>query len=253
MQSATAHTPTSVWNLTVLGYWRLRLNGEPVEVGARQQRVLSALALLGVRPRHFIATLLWPDGSEKQAAGNLRASIFRISHELPGILAGKDPLQFDQHVDVDVHRLRRLIGDITDSREGAGSAATIELLRTADLLPGWYDDWVVREQELLQHERVDALEILARKFIARGDIGPALVAARSAAAIEPLRESVQVLLVQAHLASDDQASAVRVYRDFSARIRSELGVTPSPRLTALLRQELAGISRSNARGGRRSR
>jgi len=231
------------WNLTLLGYWQLELEGEPVDVGARQQRVITSLALLGVRPRHFIATLLWPDGSEMQAAGSLRASIFRITHELPALMCTTEPLRLDDDVAVDVHRLRRLVGTIMDSRDAVVPTTTLEQLRTADLLPGWYEDWVVCEQELLQHERVDALEILAKRYLARGETGHALIAARSAAAIEPLRESVQLVLVRAHLAADNHASAVRAYQDFSANLRRELGVSPSARFAALLTPDLATGSR----------
>jgi len=237
MRSAALQTSPPRWDLTLLGYWQLTMNGEPVDVGARQQRVLTALALLGVRPRHFIANLLWPDGSELQAAGNLRASIFRICHELPGLIRIRDPLTLDETTTIDVQNLRRLIGDITDLQHTAQKSRTIELLRTADLLPGWYEDWVVSEQELLQHERVDALEVLAREFIATGDTGHALIAARSAAAIEPLRESVQMVLVKAHLATDDRASALRVYQHFRAGLHRELGVSPSPRFAELIRAE----------------
>ncbi|TDW28666.1 AfsR/SARP family transcriptional regulator [Cryobacterium psychrophilum] len=232
------------WELTLLGCWQLKQNDQPVDVGARQKRVITAIALLGIRPRHFIATLLWPDGSEAQAAGNLRASIFRISHELPFLMRTTEPLQLGNQVAVDVHQLRRMIGAVIDSGEPGVPSATIELLRTTELLPGWYEDWVVCEQELLQHERVDALEILARRYLARGDPSHAIVAARSAASIEPLRESLQLLLVRGHLAADNRPSALSAYRDFCVRLRRELGVAPSPRFAALLKSELAGTVRA---------
>ncbi|MDH6236833.1 BTAD domain-containing putative transcriptional regulator [Cryobacterium sp. CG_9.6] len=228
------------YDLTLLDYWQLKRDGEPVDVGARQQRVITVLALLGVRPRHFIATLLWPDGSEERAAGNLRASIFRISHQLPLLICGSEPLKLHDHVRVDVRQLREKIGIVIDSRDSGVPVATIEHLRTSDLLctsellPGWYEDWVVAEQELLQHERVDALEILARRYLAQGNTERALVAARAASTIEPLRESVQLLLVRGHLASDNRATAIATYRNFCVTLRRELGVPPSPRFAELL-------------------
>lgn len=234
------------WNLNLLGYWQLKREGQAVEVGARQQRVITSLALLGVRPRHFIAALLWPDGSEMQAAGNLRASIFRISHELPSLLCTTEPLRLGENVTVDVHRLRHLIAGIMDSRDAVVPTSTMEHLRTAELLPGWYEDWAVCEQELLQHERVDALEALAKRYLAHGDTGHALIAGRAAAAIEPLRESLQLVLVRAYLADENLASAVRVYQDFCANLRRELGLSPSARFAALLRQDDSAAARTDA-------
>ncbi|TFD84935.1 hypothetical protein [Cryobacterium serini] len=46
------------WDPRVLGYWQLCFNGAPVEVGARQQRLLAALAVLHTQPRPVLAARL---------------------------------------------------------------------------------------------------------------------------------------------------------------------------------------------------
>jgi hypothetical protein len=50
-----------------------------------------------------------------QAAGNLRASLFRITHDLPALVRAADPLQLEPSVIVDPHDVRHLIDDITTS------------------------------------------------------------------------------------------------------------------------------------------
>ncbi|MFC5930011.1 transcriptional regulator [Cryobacterium melibiosiphilum] len=231
------------WNLTVLGCWQLRRNGQTVDVGARQKRLISVLALLGARSRHVVAGLLWPDSTELQAAGNLRASLFRITHDLPALVRPIDPLQLESAVCVDLHGVRRLIDDITDAAarpdlQLAVAADAAEVLRSADLLPGWYEDWVLREQDRLQQQRVEALEALARHHLDHSDVGPAIGAARAATAIDPLRESAQLILVRGHLAEDNHASALRAYREFRRSLGTELGVEPSPRFAELLGRDL---------------
>ncbi|WP_166791671.1 AfsR/SARP family transcriptional regulator [Cryobacterium frigoriphilum] len=233
----------------MLGCWQLRRNEQAVEVGARQKRLISALALLGARSRHVVAGLLWPDSSEVQAAGNLRASLFRIAHDLPALVRPCDPLQLEPTVIVDLHAVRHLIDEITDAaaRPAAhlavpGDAA--EVLRAADLLPGWYEDWVLREQDRLQQQRIEALEALARHHLRHSDLGPAIGAARAATAIDPLRESAQLILVRGHLAEDNHASALRAYREFRRSLGSELGVEPSPRFAELLGNDLHASDRS---------
>jgi SARP family transcriptional regulator, regulator of embCAB operon len=222
------------WDLRLLGFWQLGLHGHAVNVGSRQQRLIAALALLGARPRHALAGVLWPENSEEQAATSLRAVLFRISHDLPRLLAdSRDPVALNPEVRTDLDRVRRLIEDIADPDVEPAHDA-FEILRTAELLPGWYDDWVVFEQERLQQQRLSALESLAVQYLAQGDHTRALEAARVSAAIEPLRESAQLIIVRSHLAADDRASAMRVFRDFRARLADELGVAPSPRFDVML-------------------
>ena len=110
---SASHPPA--WNLSVLGCWQLRRNEQTVEVGARQKRLISVLALLGPRSRDVVAGLLWPESSEMQAAGNLRASLFRITHDLPVLVRSADPLQLEPSVIVDPHDVRHLIDEITTS------------------------------------------------------------------------------------------------------------------------------------------
>ena len=51
---------------------------------------------------------------------------------------------------------------------------------------------------------------------------------------EPLRESAYRVLVRVHLAEGDVAAAVHVYRQFRTRLRDELGLDPTDRLTRLV-------------------
>jgi DNA-binding SARP family transcriptional activator len=222
------------WDLRVLGFWQLRYHGVPVEVSARQQRLLAALALLRPQPRHVLAALLWPNSPEHQSAGNLRASVFRISHELPHVLCATDPLRLADAVRVDVREVRDVITEITLTGARPVPPETIVLLQEANLLPGWYEDWVLEQQDHLLNQRVDALEALARSYLAAGSFSRALGAARAAAMVDPLRESAHHLLVRCHLAEDNYASAVQVYRNFRAHLGRELGVEPSPHFAELL-------------------
>jgi DNA-binding SARP family transcriptional activator len=224
------------WHLSLLGAWRLRHRGTPVTVATREQRLIACLGLLGCRHRSFLAGLLWPRSSEAQAAGNLRTSVWCISHTFPRLLrTGPDTLELEDSVRVDVKALQRQVAAIqTEPAESRIPDSYLESLGRADLLPGWYDDWVVFEQERVRQVRLGALEFLARQHLAAGEPGRAVIAALSAASIEPLRESAHLLLVQAHLAAGNRAAAVRAYSIFSGRLFNELGVPPSDQLSGLV-------------------
>jgi SARP family transcriptional regulator, regulator of embCAB operon len=244
------------WELNLLGYWQLRLNGQPQEVGSRQQRLISALALLGSRSRAFLADLLWPDSPESQAAGNLRASVFRITHQLPRLMeASPGSLALNPQVAVDVDRIRALMREIEGGVTPSSTPIdAIDSLRTADLLPGWYEDWVIFEQERLRQQRLDSLESLARRCLARGDTTSAKDAAAAAIAIEPLRESAHLLLVRSHLAEGNQASATRVYHELRDRLRLEMDISPGHAFTQLLDVNTSfGLPAPASRSGARQR
>ncbi len=235
-------TPTQQgpWELDLLGHWQLRLAGEPVEVAPRQQRILAALALLGTHPRGVLAELLWPTATETKAAGNLRTGMWKITHDLPSVLAiSHDSLALSSQVIVDWHRLLERMSDIK-SPTAAPDPADIGALEGAVLLPGWYDDWVITEQERWNQRRLSALEALAEKFLAAGDGRRCAEAAAAAASIEPLRESPVQLLVRGHISTGNYYPAVKAFQDFKALLTDELGVEPSPRLQHLISEITVG-------------
>jgi len=223
------------WHLSLLGAWRLRCGSNTVTVASREQRLIACVGLLGCRHRSFLAGLLWPKSSETQAAGNLRTTVWCISHAFPHLLhAGPDTLELDESVRVDVAALQQRVARMHAEPEAQVPDSYLDHLSRAELLPGWYDDWVVFEQERLRQMRLSALELMARQHLVAGEPGYAVIAALSAASIEPLRESAHLLLVQAHLAAGNRAAAVRAYTMFASRLENELGVQPSSQLAELV-------------------
>ncbi|MBL0704520.1 AfsR/SARP family transcriptional regulator [Sinomonas cellulolyticus] len=236
------------WELHLLGRWQLTRRGTSQSVGSRQQRVIAALALLGPRPRTYIAGLLWPESSEHQAASSLRVAVFKIRHQLPGLLAETtDPLSLAENVNVDLDRLRDAVDSAVTGAEPAPGLT--DLLYSAELLPGWYDDWLLFEQERLRQLRIAALESMARRHLGENRPEAAVAAAMSAAAIEPLRESAQALVIRGQMSAGNGAGARRTYEDFRRRLAEEMGIEPSTRLERLVTDEQLGNGRTLAASG----
>jgi DNA-binding SARP family transcriptional activator len=110
------------------------------------------------------------------------------------------------------------------------------------LLPGCYDDWAILERERMRQRMLHALEALSRAMTACGRYGEAVEAAMIAIGVEPLRESAQRALVQAHLAESNFIEARRDFLSYRNLVRRELGVEPS--------RELAGLVSWQQRTGR---
>ena len=105
---------------------------------------------------------------------------------------------------------------------------------SAELLPDWYDDWVIAEAEDWRQLRMNALEALAGLLIERGRLADAAGAARAAMKVEPLRESAHAALIRVHLAEGNQSEALRVFDRYRVLLGSALGLRPTERLNELV-------------------
>ena len=224
------------WRLTVLGQWQLFCDGQRMHVTIRQQRVIAALAVLPARPRAMFSGLLWPEHPAVQAAGSLRAALWRIRHDLPGLLdGGEDPPRLSPAVSSDIAQFR-LRTEHCDANDWACDPDFLVDLLDAELLPGWYDDWVCFEQDRLRQRKLTALRAYTEQRLRAGDAGPALEAARMTASIEPFSETTQTLLIRALISLGDVPAAAEQLHRFRLLLMDELGVEPSPGMVALVRQ-----------------
>jgi DNA-binding SARP family transcriptional activator len=112
--------------------------------------------------------------------------------------------------------------------------ALSHLRDAGELLPDWYDDWVVIERERHRQLRLHALEQLSARLSADGRHAAATEAGLAAIASEPLRESAHRVLIAVHLAEGNRGEALRQYRVCCGLLDRDLKVGPSPALQALV-------------------
>jgi DNA-binding SARP family transcriptional activator len=143
-------------------------------------------------------------------------------------------LVLSEQIQVDVHALveaaDRVAGDTAPQPEDF----EVLLGGATELLPGWYEDWVLIERERLRRLRLSALESLAEQECRRGRYGVAIDAALIAVGLEPLRERGHCTLIRAHLGERNTVEAVRHYHEYRALLRRELSVEPGTELTAMV-------------------
>ena len=199
------------------------------------QRLVAHLCLSGGASRTATAGRLWPDVSECHAYGSLRSALWRLHKAAPSVIeVSGEVLRLSQDVRVDVRELsdwaQRAIAPPEDDAEIAVPDAALG----GDLLPGWYDDWVLFERERLHQLRLHALEATAARLAVHGRHWEALQAAYAAVRAEPLRESAHRTIVRVHLAEGNLAEAARAYELFRSMVGSELGVPPTEQMTRLV-------------------
>jgi DNA-binding SARP family transcriptional activator len=225
----------------LLGGFDLRRGDDVVTVPLAVQRVVAFLAL-HVRPlsRAHVAGALWMDSPEERAAASLRSALWRLG--LSGcqmIRADRDVLLLSPDVSVDhreaVTRAQRLLGWPRTTVPSAPDDDHLDWLAlSAELLPGWYDDWVILERERFNQLRLHALEALCERLTGEERFGAAVEAGHAAVAADPLRESAHRVLISAYLAEGNRADAIHQYLRYRRLCRTEFGCEPSARMTVLV-------------------
>lgn len=210
------------------------MDGLVPEVPEGSKRLLVFLALHRRRVgRKWAAAILWPDGSDERATGNLRSSLWRQR------CAGIDVIEADKRsigltgsvaLDIDVvdEWANRVIGG------GRGREEDLRIhqwcVEALDLLPGWYESWIIVARERLRSRALHGLEALSRCLSVLSRHDEAVEAAMLAARAEPLRDSAQRVLIDAHMAEGNWIEGQRSCRVYLELLRRDLGIEPAPDL-----------------------
>jgi DNA-binding SARP family transcriptional activator len=208
-------------------------DGGDVTVAPAGQRVLALVALQGGSThRSRVAGTLWPDRTEARALANLRSALWRLPRPIRSAVAVQgNSLGLGPAWKVDVDLVVDAAGQL---RELGCRSGVDRRLFEGDLLPSWDSEWLTVRRERHRQLRLHALEDLALAEIRDERPLDAVDTAMQAVAAEPLRESAQMLVLQAHLAAGNRVMALRHYRQFRALLADELGFEPSRAMRSLV-------------------
>lgn len=235
---ATApHPGQSPLLLTLLGEFTLSGGDCAFPLSRGCERLVAFLAIRQRSSRRTtVAGTLWPEADEPHARASLRSALVRLRGiGCTLIEAGPQVLRLTEDLEVDLVEARRLAqriidGDVSDSDIAVASIAALSL----ELLPEWYDDWVILEAEAWRQLRLHALEALSTVFAAKRRFPEAVLAAIAAVKADPLRESARVVLVRAHLAENNPSEAIREFQRYGRLLHEQLGLEPSSYFVRLM-------------------
>jgi WD40 repeat protein/DNA-binding SARP family transcriptional activator len=145
--------------VNLLGQFEVQKDGVPILIPSRPAQSLLAYSILtaGVaHRREKLAGLLWPDSSEDNARSNLRQALWRVRKALnynsppeqSYIISDNFTVEFNPNSNywLDVYDLERQ----AKSTNSTDQLKEILTLYRGELLPGFYDDWVMLKRERLQ-------------------------------------------------------------------------------------------------------
>jgi DNA-binding SARP family transcriptional activator len=258
-ESPEAGAPPAGLQVSVLGSFGFSAaDGSRLSLSGGSQRLLAFLALRDEPvTRAAAAGSLWPEASGEHASSSLRSALSRLGSTTRDAVSATDAeLRLADNVVVDIREsqglARQLLAPpvpeaVAEIDAPSVSARTISSL-SQDLLPDWYDDWVVPEAEEWRQLRLHALEALSDRLTVLGRFAHAIGAALAAVRVDPLRESATAAVIRVHLAEGNQADALREFRRYRALLQRELGAEPTENLF-----ELVGVAPSASRRGADSR
>jgi DNA-binding SARP family transcriptional activator len=234
-RTRVSETKATGTRLRLLDAFELVCDGVPVAFPMSAQRFVAFLAL-HERPllRSYVAGTLWLNSSEERAHANLRSTLWRLHRCNRDLVEVRgQQLRLCPEVEVDLREVERLARSALD-----GTALdALELPPAAlagDLLPDWYDDWVLIEREHFRQLRLRALDALCERLTRAGRLGEALEVGLAALAGEPLRESAHRAVIRVHLAEGNPGEAIRQYHFCRRLLDEHLGVEPSQQMEELI-------------------
>lgn len=229
--------------ISLLGGFGL-FNGQvDVALAEGSQRLLAFLALRK-KPvkRTFAAGTLWPEADNVRAHSSLRSAVARLDPAAEhALVVTATHLRLSDSVRVDLWEseslAHKLVGPHTSLSIRDSVSRDLDAL-SAELLPGWYEDWVILEAENWRQLRLHALDAFAQELSERGSYGDATSVARAAVEADPMRESARAALIKVHIAEGNISEALIEFARYRETLMAELNLEPTPGLKTLLDEYL---------------
>jgi DNA-binding SARP family transcriptional activator len=204
---------------------------------------LAAARPTGFHSRDTLLGLLWPEFDQGHARAALRQAVYVLRRALGGdvlIGCGDSVLGVDE---------RKLWCDVNAFHQAidSGELGTALSLYRGELLEGFhvpdspgFERWVDRMRASLAASAATAAWKLADAEEAKGDYGRALHWMLLILAVRPDDEPALCRAVSFLDKVGDRAAAIRLYDEFSRRIREDYGLEPSIQTRRLIATVRAG-------------
>ena len=246
--------------LSLFGPFHLTLDRTPVTAitSPRIQALLAYLAAEGDRPhaRADLAEFLWPGRPPGTARQNLRQALSRLQRAIPHALDAppflhvhRQQVQFNLASDhsLDLAAFLQALERCRSHRHARPERcrrcarrleAAVDLVRgdflqglSVDSLP--FQEWVLLKREWLRQELFQALDLLARHHLERGDLPAVQRFAQRQIQLDPLREEATALAMRALAQAQRRDDALALYASLARALETELDLAPGAPLQAL--------------------
>ena len=229
----------------LLGKFEVSSDGQIVTINSRPAQSLFAYLILSAGTAHRrekLAGLLWPDSLEATARDNLRHALWRIRRALPSNpkieYLHTDDLSISFNASADYWL------DAAELEKLSDSSSTDELMNVlseyqGELLPGFYDEWVVLEREhlhsIFEHHMARLMSLLqdGGRWLDILDWGERWIK------LGQKPEPAYRALMSAHAVMGDMSKVAATY-ERCVKSLGELGIEPSEQTKQLYKDLKSG-------------
>ncbi len=246
------------WRIEMLGGLRVFGNGQS-SVQFQTRKIAGLLVTLAYRPdcpqsREVLAEQLWPDTDPEKSRLSLRVALnsLRKILEPTSEYAGKVLLSTRTHISMnaeafstDASEFKSLCDRAIQAKEPEARAKRVDealSLYRGELLPGFYDDWILGEREALIETCYKALTLFAESTLVSGDSDKALFIMRRATILLPLRETAHEMLIRRYFDLGRVQQGLNQYSLLTGLLKSELNSVPSKELQTLVSSQSGNLS-----------
>ena len=231
--------------IKTLGGLFFKINGEIItDVGSHKAEALLVYVAYENRPinRKFLATLLWPEGSQENASTSLRVALavlrksfedyLEITREYVFLRSNTD-WRFDVH---------ELLECLESGRIGEALA-----IHTGDFLAGFhimdspsFEAWQrgIQSQIILKLSKV--LQDVVDIAISTGDITYGLTYVNKWLKLDPINESAYQRCLLLHSLNHDPAAVKVLYKKCIGMLKNEYGISPSAETQSIYHRLVQG-------------
>jgi DNA-binding SARP family transcriptional activator/muconolactone delta-isomerase len=232
----------------LIGQFKLQADDAPIELPSRPaQSLLAYLALHAgvVHRREKLAGLFWHDATETNARSYLRQALWRIRKAFEAVsipwenylditdISVSFRQESDHWLDTEAFLDMAMDGSVEGLQEQTG-------LYTGELLPGFFDDWVLSERERLQAAYHQKMDRLLDELLSAGRWHEAVNNGEQWIRLGYAPEPAYRALMRAYAGMGDQAMASATYQRCIEALDKELGLDPSPETRRLYDQIFQG-------------
>src|SRR6266498_4884209 len=229
----------------LLGTFEVKYKRKPISISSRPAQSLFAYLVLSAGTSHRrekLAGMLWPDSLEETARDNLRHALWRIRKALPSQSKDEYLLVDDLTIAFDTSAEYGL--DATALETLGENVSADELIAVlseyqGELLPGFYDEWVMLEREhlssIFEHHMARLLSLLQdeKRWLDILEWGERWIK------LGQKPEPAYRALMLAHAAKGDMSKVAATY-ERCVKALKELVIEPSEQTRALYQRLKSG-------------
>src|SRR5215216_1546148 len=224
----------TILEVRLLGTFEVKHQGNDILISSRPAQSLFAYLILNAGTsyrREKLAGMLWPDSLEATARDNLRHALWRIRKALPASQKPKTDYLITDDLSIAFNASAEYWLDAAELEKLSEIASADELITVlseyqGELLPGFYDEWVLLEREhlysIFEHHMARLMSLLQdeKRWLDILDWGERWIK------LGDKPEPAYRALMSAHAAKGDMSKVAATYERCVKSLR-EFGVEPS--------------------------